>query len=93
VKQGTAVAHAAIKVSGLLAPAQKIAEAQGEATCATLVSGWRADLDSVKARLATLDGLTGLKARLVSGWLEIPKTFGKGHAQTFLTTAQVRLSD
>jgi recombinational DNA repair ATPase RecF len=111
MKQGAAVAQAAIRVTGLLAPAQKIAEGQGESACAKLLSGWKADLEGLKTSLTTLDGLTGLKERLTTGWLRTPKAFAKEvarliekvmakpdqtaalDAQTFLTTAQVRLTD
>ena len=111
LEKGAAVARAAIRVAGLLAPGQKIAEGQGEAACAKLLSGWKADLESLKTSLTTLDGLTGLKERLTTGWLGTPKAFAKElagliekviakpdqtaalDAQTFLTTAQVRLTD
>ena len=111
LKRGTAVAQAAIKVSGLLAPAQKIAEGQDKAACAKLLTAWKADLDGLKTSLTTLDGLTGLKDRLSAGWLATPKTFANElagliekvmakpdqtaalDAQTFLTTAQLRLGD
>ena len=111
LRKGTVVAQAAIKVAGLLAPAQKIAEGQSEAAFAKLLAGWKADLEALKTRLTTVDGLTGLKDRLTGGWLAVPKMFGNGladltekvmakpdqtaalDAQTFLTTAQIRLGD
>jgi recombinational DNA repair ATPase RecF len=111
LKKGTAVAQAAIRVAGLLAPVLRIAEGQGEAGFAKQVATWKADLEGLKTALTTLDGVTGLKGRLTAGWLATPKTFAKElagviqavmakpdqtaalDAQTFLTTAQVRLSD
>lgn len=111
LKEGTAVARAAIRVASLLGPALKIAQAQGEAAVARMLEGWKADLEGLKAGLTTVDGLTDLKERLAAGWLAMPKTFPKGlagvidkvmakpdqtaalDAQTFLTTAQLRLAD
>jgi recombinational DNA repair ATPase RecF len=111
LQKGTAVAQAAIRVGGLLVPVLKIAEAQGDAGFAQVLSSWKADLDGLKISLTTVDGLTGLKDRLTAGWLATPKAFAKGlqdltekvmakpdqtetlDAQTFLTTAQLRLSD
>ena len=78
LKKGTAVAQAAIGVCGLLAPAQKIAEGQGDGGFATLLTNWKADLEGLKTNLTTLDGLTGLKDRLTAGWLGTPKAFAQG---------------
>jgi len=78
LKKGMAVAQAAIKVSGLLAPAQKIAEGQGDRGFARLLTSWKTDVDALKTSLTTLDGLTGLKDRLTSGWLATPKDFAQG---------------
>ena len=111
LQKGTTVAKEVIRVTGLLGPAQKIAEGQGEETIAQTLAAWKADLEGLKASLTTVDGLTGLKDRLMAGWLATPKTFPKAlldliakvetkpdqtaavDAQTFLTTAQVRLGD
>jgi hypothetical protein len=111
LQKGTAVAQAAIRVAGLLGPVQKIAEAQSDAGFAQVLTSWKADLEGLKTSLTTVDGLTGLKDRLTTGWLATPKTFVNGvqdltekvmakpdqtaalDAQTFLTTAQLRLDD
>ena len=111
LNNGTAVAQAAIRVASLVGLAQKVAEGQGEGGFAQLVTTWKTDLEGLKAKLTTVDGLTGLKDRLKAGWLETPKAFPKSlkgltekvsakpdqtatlEAQTFLTTAQIRLSD
>jgi hypothetical protein len=108
---GNAISQEIIRVTGLLTPAQKLADTQGDAPFAALLTSWKANLDALKTKLATVDGLTGLKARLTAGWLETPaafsksmKTFTEGiqtkpdqtatlDAQTFLTTAQLRLGD
>ncbi len=111
LKNGIGVAQAAIRVTGLLGPVQKIAEGQGEAAVAKMLTDWKVDFEGLKVSLTTVDGLTGLKTRLKSGWLATPKAFPKVlpqlidkvlakpdqteavDAQTFLTTAQLRLSD
>ena len=111
LKNGTVMSQEAIKVMGLLAPVEKVAEAQGEGGFAQLLIGWKSDLDGLKAKLTTVDGLTAVKDRLTGGWVGIPKQFAaslnifaekveatpdqtaKLDAQTFLTNAQLRLSD
>jgi hypothetical protein len=108
---GTAIVQEAIRVVGLLGAVQKIAEGQGESAFARVLTGWKADLEALKAKLVTVDGLTGLKDRLTTGWIAIPKGFRESFkdltekidakpdqtatldAQTFLTTAQLRLGD
>ena len=110
-KNGTAIAAAAVRVTGLLTPVQKLAEGQGASAFALLLTTWKTDLEALKTQLATVDGLTGLKNRLAGGWLEMPKVLPNSlkdfteqldarpdqsatlDAQTFLTTAQVRLGD
>ena len=111
VKNGTVLAQEAIRVVSLLGLVQKAAEAQGEGGFAKLLTGWKTDLEELKAKLATVEGLKDLKNRLAAVWLEVPKTFPKNlkeftekvearpdqtatlDAQTFLTTAQIRLGD
>src|SRR6202040_307354 len=63
---GTAIAKEAIRVIGLLALVQKGAEALGDAAFAQLLTPWKADLEALKANLTTIDGLTGLKDRLMA---------------------------
>ena len=100
-----------IRVMGFLTPVQKLAETQGDAPFATLLTSWKANLETLKTKLTTVDGLTGLKDRLTADWPETPKAFSKNlqtltenvqarpdqtatlDAQTFLTTAQLRLGD
>ena len=111
LNNGTAIAKEAIRVAGLLVPVQKLADSQGEGAFAQVLTAWKADLEALKTKLATVDGITGLKDRLTAGWLGIPKAFPKSlkaltekidakpdqtatlDAQTFLTTAQLRLGD
>jgi DNA repair exonuclease SbcCD ATPase subunit len=111
IKNGTDLAGKAIRISGLLSPVQKLADGQGETSFAQLLNTWKADLESLKPKLATVDGIAGLKDRLAGDWLQVPKAFVKSlksfgekieakpdqtatlAAQTFLSTAQLRLSD
>jgi AAA domain len=111
LKNSAAIAQEAISVVGLLGPAQKVAEAQGEGAVAQGLAAWKTDLEGMRAKLTTVDGLAALKGRLSAGWLDTPKSFAKDleqvtatvqarpdqtatlDAQTFLTTAQLRLGD
>jgi recombinational DNA repair ATPase RecF len=111
LKDGTSIAEMSTRISGLLITAQKIAQALGDAGFATLLANWKADLDSLRTKLNTVDGLIGLKGRVEDGWLKVPAAFQQSlktlaesvaakpnqtatlAAQTFLTTAQLRLGD
>jgi len=111
LNNGTAVAEAAIRVAAFLESAHKVAEGQGEGGFVRVLTAWKTNLEGLKARLTTVEGLIGLKDRLTVGWLEMPNVFPTGlkgltekvsampdqtaalDAQTFLTTAQLRLSD
>ncbi|MCU1306413.1 MAG: hypothetical protein JWN45_1108 [Acidobacteriaceae bacterium] len=111
LKNGAVLAQEAVLVVGLLALVQKIAEWQGEREFSQLLNVWRVELEAVKKKLETVEGLTALKDRFDTGWLKVPKTLPKRlkdltdkvnaiadqtatlDAQTFLTTAQVRLGD
>ena len=111
LQRGTALAQAAIRVSGLLGPAHKISEAQGEVRIAQTLAAWIVDLEQLGASLTTVGELGDLKARFKAGWLAVPETFARElsaliekvtakpdqmtthDAQTFLTTAQLRLGD
>ena len=96
---------------GLLTPVQALSEAQGEGAFAQALKVWKDDLAAFGKKLATVDGLAGVKDRLTGSWLEAPKGLPQGlkeltanvdakpdqtatlDAQTFLTTAQLRLGD
>jgi hypothetical protein len=111
LKNGIAIAREAVGVVGLLGPVLKIADGQMQAGFSQALAEWKTNLDGLKARLTTVDGLTGLKDRLTAGWLETPNALSKDlerlteeiaaipdqttalDAQTFLTTAQLRLAD
>ena len=111
LKNGTATAREAVGVIGLLSPVQKIADGQGQAGLSQALGGWKTNLEGLKTKLTTVDGLASLKDRLTAVWLEAPKALSKDlqsltekiaaipdqtttlDAQTFLTTAQLRLAD
>jgi hypothetical protein len=111
VKNGTAMAREAIRIIGLMSPAQRIAEVHGQTGFSQILGEWKINLEGLKTKLTTVDGLTGLRDRLTAGWLDAPKTLSKDlhglteriaaipdqttmiDAQTFLTTAQLRLTD
>lgn len=108
---GAAISDDLIRIVGLIGPVQKLAEAEGEAESANALVAWKTDLDELKPKLATVDGLTGLKHRLSTGWIQAPESLSGNlqsltdkmtakpdqtaalNAQTFLTTAQIRLGD
>lgn len=108
---GAAISDEVIRIANLIAPVQKLATAEGQTAFADALAGWKADLDTLKPKLASIDGLTGLKDRLTNGWVREPGTLSANleslteavkakpdqttalAAQTFLTTAQIRLGD
>lgn len=111
LKNGIAIIERAIQAAGLLTPVQKLAEGQGESRFAQLLAIWKTDLETLKTKLATVDGIRGLKDRLTGDWLDMPRALPESlkalseklnakpdqtatlDAQTFLTTAQLRLCD
>ena len=111
LNNGTALAEKAVQVVGLLTPIQQLAKGQDAGGSEHLLTVWKSDIEALKTKLATVDGLIALKNRLSGDWLEIPKELSKSlidltekvkakpdqtaalDAQTFLTTAQIRLGD
>jgi recombinational DNA repair ATPase RecF len=111
LKNGATIAKEATRVLGLLTLVQRVAEMQGENSFSQILAAWKANLEVLKANVATVDGLVGLKDRFTAGWVETPASFPKAlkalidkvearpdqteaiDAQTFLSTAQLRLSD
>jgi hypothetical protein len=64
LKNSRAITEEIIRVVGLLTPTQKLAEGHGEGGFAQLLTVWKADLEALKVKLATLEGLASLKDRL-----------------------------
>jgi len=111
LKSGSDLARHIVRLLGLLGQPLKIATGEGDADCAKVITAWTTDLEKLKGRLTTMDGLMGLKDRITTGWSAMPKTLPAAlatltgkieakpdqsatiEAQTFLTTAQLRLND
>jgi hypothetical protein len=73
LNNGTAIVREIVKVEGLLALVQKVADGQGESVLAQILTGWKTDLETLKTKLATVEGLAGLKDRFAHGWVQMPK--------------------
>ena len=77
LSNGQAIVEKAIRVSGLLTPVQKLAESQGDSAFAQVLTAWKAALEALKTKLATVNGIAGLTDRLKGDWLEMPKALPK----------------
>jgi hypothetical protein len=111
LKKGATLTSELVRVQALVTPVHKLAEGEREADFARILANWNSDLGELKAKLGSLDGLTGLKSRLTTGWLTAPHGLlasidllsakleakpdqtATHDAQTFLTSAQLRLDD
>lgn len=111
LKAGGDLSREVSKLTGLITTTSKVAAGQGDDAARQVCEDWNKDLEQLRAKLASFDGLTGLKDRLQSGWQAIPTAFPKQiaaltaavearpdqtatvDAQTFLSTAQMRLGD
>jgi recombinational DNA repair ATPase RecF len=111
LQQGAAIAAEAERISASLRTVLQTANQLQAKDFSELVSGWDKELQALKGRCTTFDGLTGLKAVLARGWAQIPTAYASGlselekaiqakpdqsatvEAQSFLTTAQIRLVD
>jgi recombinational DNA repair ATPase RecF len=111
LKNASAITAKAIGVAGLLGAVLRLALSQGQNEFAQLLTAWRLDLETFRAKLTAVDKIADLKERFEGGWLEVPATFPQNlkafneslvakpdqtaalDAQTFLSTAQMRLSD
>jgi hypothetical protein len=72
-----AVAQAVLRLSSTVAGVQRLAAGQGETSFAPVLASWKVDLDTLRASLGTLEGIVGVKNRLVSGWPAAPSTVAK----------------
>ena len=75
---GAALVKKAVRVTGLVAPVQKLAESQENTAFSQLLSAWKTDLDTLPDILSTVDEIRKQKQRLAAGWLAVPKAFSKG---------------
>ena len=110
-KSGAEISECSAKVVSMLSTVERHAQAISEAEFVKKSATWRTDLEGLKGKVATLEGLAELKVRIAAGWLSVPSDFAERlagliktveakpdqtatvDAQTFLTTAQIRLSD
>jgi hypothetical protein len=72
LRNGTAIAEQVIRAVSLVTPVQKLAEKELESAFPQTLTAWKADLEELKAKLVTVDGLTAMKDRLTGNWLQIP---------------------
>jgi hypothetical protein len=100
-----------VSIKGLIALASQVAREQGDQECIALLAEWKTKLEQLEKAFTSIDGLTGLKDQLSTGWVGVPDRLTTTvdvlrqkvearpdptatlEAQTFLTTAQVRLRD
>lgn len=76
LENGAVLMREIIRVDGLVTPIQKMSESEAETAFAQLLDGWKTDLSDLRSKLASVDGLTGLKARLEGDWLNVPAGLG-----------------
>ncbi len=77
VRNGGKLSDEATKIIGLLGPVQKLAQAEGQGVVGQQLSDWKTDLQELKPKLTTIEGLIGLKDRLTDAWPEAPKTLAE----------------
>ena len=78
LKNGAAVAQSIVPVVSLLALVQKLALLDREPEYSQLLPSWKTGLDDLRSKLASVDGLLGLKSRLSGEWLGVPTTLLEG---------------
>lgn len=71
---GAAISDELIRIATLIGPVQNLAAGEGQTAFAGELTDWQTDLDTLKPKLANLEGLTGLKDRFTSGWVREPRT-------------------
>jgi len=69
---GAAISDALIRIVGLIGPVHKLATVEEHTGFAEGLVAWKSDLDELKPKLDTVDGLTGLKNRLTGDWVQAP---------------------
>jgi len=80
LSNASTIAQAAVRLGSIVAGVQRLAAGQGEAAFAQLLTAWKTDLEGLRASLGTVDGIVGLKERLVSAWPAVPATVEKNLA-------------
>ena len=97
--------------TGLFGPVLRAAQFLGAKKVQQAIVTWKADLDTFKTAMTSVEKIRKAHARFEEGWLQVPASFNEDlialkatiearpdqtatvDAQTFLSTAQVRLDD
>jgi len=105
------VSQSALRIASIVANMQRLGTALLGTELSQSLTKWKADLDSLRSGLSSVEGIIGSRARLEAGWPSVPAVMAKQldamtkkinampdqtstvDAQTFLTTAQLRLAD
>ena len=73
-RNGAVISDELIRIAALIGPVQMVAASEGQTIFAGELANWKADLDMQRPKLATVDGLSGLKDRLATAWVREPGT-------------------
>lgn len=83
LSKGAALIEKAVRLTGVITSVQRLAETQNNTAFAQRLGGWKSDLESLRAKLASVDTIREQKSRLTGDWLGIPEGFA--NALTALT--------
>jgi hypothetical protein len=86
INNGVKIAEQVVRVTGLLAPIQKLSPAVSDEEGAQQFATWKTDLEGLRAKLKTVEGMAGIKDRLANSWLAVPEKFS-----TALKTLQEKI--
>jgi hypothetical protein len=75
---GSIIAKEAIKITGLLPAVRMVAQVEEQDAFAQLLGTWKVDLEALKARIGTVDGVIGEKERFTKGWSHAPEGLEAG---------------
>jgi hypothetical protein len=89
LQSGGDLAREVSKLAALLATTAKVAASQGDDAAKKAADDWAKDLELFRSQLGSVDGLTGVKARLQSGWHAQPGSFAK-HLAVLTATVEAK---
>jgi AAA domain len=89
LQSGGDLAREVGKLNALLATTARVAASQGDETAKKAAEDWTRDLEQFRSQLGSVDGLTGVKARLRSGWHTLPGSFAK-HLAALTATVEAK---
>jgi hypothetical protein len=78
LKNAGAISTKLIAFAGLFGPVMKAAEFLGEKEFQYSIAAWRADLDTFRSSLITVEKIKKHQLRFDSGWLGVPAGFAMG---------------